>query len=57
MIPIAKPKAALPVNGIPRFVIIVVVIGKSDDTVELPPTPAEGVLLLVIVFVRVDKTP
>ena len=58
MIPIAKPKAVLPVNGMPRFVIIVVVAGKNDVAAAwLPPSPPEAVLLLVIVFVTVDKTP
>jgi hypothetical protein len=52
MIPIAKPVAILPVNGMPRFVsVIVVIAGKSDVVAGLPPTPPEAVLLLVIVFV------
>jgi hypothetical protein len=41
MIPIAKPKAALLVNRMPRFV------NKRDDAVGL----------LVIVFTAVDKKP
>jgi hypothetical protein len=45
MIPIAKPKAVLPVNEMPGFVIIVVA-GKSDDDDAV-----------VIVFVTMDKTP
>ena len=54
MIPIAKPVVILPVNGMPRFVIA----GKSDDAVVwLPPIPPVAVVLLVIVFVTVDKTP
>ena len=49
-IAIVKPKAALPVNGIPRFVVV----GKRDDDVELAPTPPVEV---VTVFTTVDKTP
>jgi hypothetical protein len=52
MIPIAKPVAILPVNGMPRFVSV----GKSDAAAWLPPTPPEAVLL-DIVFVTVDRTP
>ena len=47
MIPIAKPVAILPVNGMPRFVSV----GKSDAAAWLPPTPPEAVVLLAIVFV------
>jgi hypothetical protein len=43
IIPIAKPKPALPVNGMPKFVII-----------ELLSTPP---LEVVTVFTTVDKTP
>jgi hypothetical protein len=52
MIPITKPKTALLVNGIPRFVIIAV--GKRDDDVGLPPTPP---VVLVTASITVDKTP
>jgi hypothetical protein len=52
MIPITKPTAVLPVNGIPRFVSV----GKSDVAVVwLPPIPP--LVLLVIAFVTVDKLP
>jgi hypothetical protein len=53
MIPIVKPKAVLPVNGMPRFVSV----GKSDAAaVWFPPTPAEAVLL-AIVFTTMDTAP
>jgi hypothetical protein len=50
MIQIAKPNAALPVSGIPRFVVV----GERDDDNDagLPPTPP-----VVAVFTTVDKTP
>ena len=48
MIPIAKPTAALLVNGMPRFVAV----GNRDDAAGLPPTPP-----VVTVFTTVDKTP
>jgi hypothetical protein len=53
MIPIAKPVAILLVNGMPRFVSV----GKNDAAAAwLPPIPPETVLL-VIVFVTMDRTP
>jgi hypothetical protein len=32
-----NPVAILPVNGIPRFVIVVVVTGKNDDAAHKTP--------------------
>jgi hypothetical protein len=55
MIPIAKPVAILPVNGMPRFVTVIIV-GKNDAVAWFPPIPPEAVPLLVIVFVTIDKT-
>jgi hypothetical protein len=53
IIPIANPIAALPVNGIPRFVIVVVgnIIG-AELLVLLLICPVDA-----IIFVIVDKTP
>jgi hypothetical protein len=54
--PIVKPIAALPVKGIPRFAIVVVVIGRIAvvlPIVGIDPPPA----VLVVAFASVNRTP